>query len=309
MIKVANNVQLNLNDYRERIDLDIPFIPELEDPITRSQYYESIENVTMSLLIEPDSYIQGIQTAALDKKRAYIKTALTLRPPYPLSEEVEWHMNLILQYERMFKNMVTAANIKPARCENPSFSQIIPEQISLWKGDITELDVDVIVNAANSRMLGCFQPYHACIDNAIHCAAGPRLRADCATIMELQGHAEPTGTSKITRAYNLPSRYVLHTVGPIIQHGTEVEADQKAQLASCYNSCLSLASQIESIRSIAFCGISTGVFGYPKKDAAQVAVTEVIRWLNNHPGHFDQVIFNVFSDEDRFVYETIFREL
>jgi len=232
VIKVANNVQLNLNDYRERIDLDIPFIPELEDSITRTHYYESIENVTLSLLNEPDSYIQGIETAALDKKRAYIKTALTVRPPFPLSEEVEWHMNLILQYERMYKNIVTTANIKPVRCENPSFSQIVPEKISLWKGDITELDVDVIVNAANSQMLGCFQPYHACIDNAIHCAAGPRLRADCATIMKLQGHAEPTGTAKITRAYNLPSRYVLHTVGPIIQHGTKVEADKKAQLAS-----------------------------------------------------------------------------
>jgi O-acetyl-ADP-ribose deacetylase (regulator of RNase III) len=305
-IGVTNNDQLDLNDYRERIELDIRFVPEVDDSLAGVLYNGSIELVAQSLLNEPFGYVQDIQTASLEKKRAYIKSALTVRPPLPLSEEVQRHIDVILQQERSYKNIVSAADLESVRSHYPSGLCIIPEEITLWQGDITELEIDVIVNAANREMLGCFHPFHACIDNAIHSAAGPQLRADCAKIMELQGYSEPTGTAKITRAYHLPSRYVLHTVGPIIEHGHEVEAEHRTQLASCYSACLTLAAQMESIRSIAFCGISTGVFGYPKEEAANIAVAEVVGWIKKHPGRFDQIVFNVFSEEDRTVYDKIF---
>jgi O-acetyl-ADP-ribose deacetylase (regulator of RNase III) len=138
------------------------------------------------------------------------------------------------------------------------------KKISIWKGNITTLKVDCIVNAANSALLGCFQPNHQCIDNAIHWQAGPRLRKDCEKIMELQGDIpEPEGESKITRAYNLPSKYVLHTVGPQLSKGATPTSSESKALQSCYVKCLDIANEISNIRSIAFPCISTGLFGYP----------------------------------------------
>jgi O-acetyl-ADP-ribose deacetylase (regulator of RNase III) len=174
--------------------------------------------------------------------------------------------------------------------------------MKVWRGDITRLSVDAIVNAANSELLGCFRPGHACIDNAIHSAAGPRLRDDCARIIEIQGHPERTGDAKITRAYHLPSRFVLHTVGPIVAGGRVQPQDERA-LESSYHSCLELAHSTPSLRTLAFCAISTGVFGYPKDRAAEVAVRTVSRWLREHPGVFDLVVFTVFSDDDEGAYE------
>lgn len=172
---------------------------------------------------------------------------------------------------------------------------------TVWRGDITQLNSDAIVNAANSDMLGCFHPLHACIDNCIHSAAGPHLREDCHKIIKLQGEKEETGGAKITRAYNLPSRFVLHTVGPIIS-GT-VTAKQRNLLAACYTSCLNLAAQIKQIKSIAFCCISTGVFGYPKEEAALTAIQTVKEWKANYPERFDRIIFNVFTEEDHEIYQ------
>lgn len=303
------NKMLQLNDYRKEINLDIPFDPELDNPLRSSLYKESIEYVAQSLLNEPNSYVEGIATATLEKKRAYIRFALTVRPALPLSNELIRHINQILQVERSLKKIVQATVLSPVRNNTKVNSSMLPKEIVLWQGDITELAADAIVNAANSALLGCFQPYHKCIDNAIHGAAGPQLRADCAVIMDLQGYAESTGTAKITRAYNLPSTYVLHTVGPIVPNGNEVIAEQRVQLTSCYSSCLSLAAEIENIRSIAFCGISTGVFGYPKEEAADVAVNEVIRWIEEYPGRFDQIIFNVFAEEDRLIYEKVLSQI
>ncbi len=175
---------------------------------------------------------------------------------------------------------------------------------TLWRGDITRLNADAIVNAANSDMEGCFHPLHACIDNAIHTAAGPRLRQDCHDFMQMQGEQERTGAAKITRAYNLPSKYVLHTVGPIV-NGPLTEK-HKELLASCYSSCLDLAAQLEEIRTLAFCCISTGVFGYPKEEAARTAISAVRRWNERHPGRFDRIIFNVFTEEDHEIYQGYF---
>jgi O-acetyl-ADP-ribose deacetylase (regulator of RNase III) len=174
---------------------------------------------------------------------------------------------------------------------------------ALWQGDITELKVDAIVNAANDTLLGCFKPFHACIDNAIHAGAGPRLREDTAIIMGIQGSSEEPGQAKITRAYHLPSRFVLHTVGPIF-HGNpeDIPEGEKALLSSSYRSCLDLASEVSAIRSVAFCSISTGVYGFPAIPAATIAVKAVDQWLLDHPGRFDLVIFDLFSKRDYDIY-------
>ena len=171
--------------------------------------------------------------------------------------------------------------------------------IFLWQGDITTLRCDAIVNAANSQMLGCFVPCHNCIDNCIHTFSGIRLRIKCNEIMKKQGHEEPTGSAKITSAYNLPCKYILHTVGPIVNG--ELTENNCIILESCYRSCLELAEK-HGIKSIAFCCISTGVFGFPQKEAARIAV-DTVRAYKKHSNM--KVIFNVFKDEDRIIYENI----
>ncbi|WP_294150348.1 protein-ADP-ribose hydrolase [uncultured Selenomonas sp.] len=173
--------------------------------------------------------------------------------------------------------------------------------IALFQGDITRLSADAIVNAANSQMLGCFVPGHGCIDNAIHSAAGLRLRAACYELMKAQGHEELTGQAKLTPGFALPARYVMHTVGPIVRN--RVTEKHRQQLRSCYRSCLELARK-HQLRSIAFCCISTGVFHFPRREAAEIAVHEVREYRKTH-GDAPRVIFNVFQDEDCDIYEDI----
>ena len=171
--------------------------------------------------------------------------------------------------------------------------------IFLWQGDITTLRCDAIVNAANSGMTGCYQPCHSCIDNCIHTYAGMQLRNACAEIMAAQGHEEPTGQAKITPGFNLPCRYVIHTVGPIVEG--RLTKRHEAQLASCYRSCLRLAEET-GCESIAFCCISTGVFGFPKKEAAEIAIRTVRDW-KAETGSGINVIFNVYSDRSLELYQ------
>lgn len=173
----------------------------------------------------------------------------------------------------------------------------IEENIYLWQGDITTLKCGAIVNAANSGMTGCYQPCHNCIDNCIHTFAGIRLRYKCSQIMEKQGYDEPTGKAKITPAYNLPCDYVIHTVGPNVSG--RLTDTHKEQLKSCYLSCLNLAVE-NDIKSIAFCCISTGVFGFPQNEAAEIAVNTVREFLKTHK---IEVIFNVFKDRDYQTYK------
>ncbi len=173
----------------------------------------------------------------------------------------------------------------------------------LWQGDITTLAVDAIVNAANSGMTGCYVPGHNCIDNCIHTFAGVQLRLDCARLMAEQGHPEPTGSAKITPGYDLPCRYVLHTVGPIVEGA--LTAEHREQLRSCYVSCLELAAA-QGLESVAFCGISTGVFRFPKQEAARIAVDTVRSWLWDHRGP-EKVIFVVHSGENYRIYEQALR--
>lgn len=178
----------------------------------------------------------------------------------------------------------------------------IEDNIYLWCGDITTLKCGAIVNAANSGMTGCYQPCHKCIDNCIHTFAGIRLRLECAGIMEKQGYPEPTGQAKNTLAYNLPCDYVIHTVGPIVSG--KLTAEHCRLLKSCYTSCLELAVH-NGIDSIAFCCISTGVFGFPKQEAAEIAVNTVRGFLKSHG---IKVIFNVFGSEDYDIYRKILGE-
>lgn len=174
----------------------------------------------------------------------------------------------------------------------------LDSRISLWRGDITTLRVDAVVNAANSQMLGCWVPGHHCIDNAIHTFAGVQLRLECAALMEAQGYPEPTGRAKVTDAFNLPARFIVHTVGPIA-NGAATATDARL-LANCYESCLDAAAEL-GCSSIAFCCISTGVFGFPQEAAAAIAIDAVRAWLDSHDSGM-HVIFNVFTDRDERIY-------
>ena len=184
----------------------------------------------------------------------------------------------------------------------------IPERdgVSLWQGDIRRLAADGIVNAANKGLLGCFLPNHNCIDNVIHSAAGMQLRDDCAKLIAAQGHEEECGDCKVTRAYNLPAKYVLHTVGPMVRRG--VTEEDRALLRSCYTSCLEAAEEL-CMKSVAFCCISTGVFSFPQAEAAEIATGAVMRWKMRHPESRLRVIFNTFLDSDTAIYRNILKHL
>ncbi len=174
-------------------------------------------------------------------------------------------------------------------------------QINLWQGDITRLSVDAIVNAANNQLLGCFAPNHKCIDNAIHTFAGIELRMECARMIEYMDMPEKTGVARKTYAYNLPASHVIHTVGPIV-YDTVTDLE-KEQLSSCYRSCLELANAY-SLKSIAFCCISTGEFRFPNELAAQIAIDTVRRYLKETNSKI-QVVFNVFKDIDYDIYNKL----
>lgn len=175
-------------------------------------------------------------------------------------------------------------------------------RLSIWRGDITALRCDAIVNAANSALLGCWIPGHLCIDNAIHTFAGVQLREACANLMAAQGHPEPTAQAKVTDAYNLPARYVIHTVGPIAD-GRPTDTHRR-QLTECYQACLDAVAGA-GLASIAFCCISTGVFGFPQAEASSIAVATVRRWLDEHPDASMTVVFNVFSETDEHLYRPL----
>lgn len=183
----------------------------------------------------------------------------------------------------------------------------VAAQTALWRGDITTLAADAIVNAANAGLRGCSIPNHPCIDWAINHVAGPEVVDDCQRIIGAQGCPEETGGAKITRGYRLPAKFVLHTVGPIV-HGGLSDAHEAA-LASCYQSCLDLAADVGDIKTVVFCAISTGVFGFPKPEAAHIALSTVASWLTTHLGVVDRVIFNVFSEEDQAIYHQTVTDL
>ncbi len=223
---------------------------------------------------------------------AAFRALVNTRPPIPA--EPAW----LSMQDELLRGMISEAGMSTVDDAEPSPCDL---RLRLWRGDITTLSADAIVNAANSQMLGCWVPGHHCIDNAIHTFSGVQLRIECARIMEGQGHEEPTGAAKITPAYNLPSKHVIHTVGPIANgRPTNLHCEQ---LASCYRSCLDLATG-NGLRSIAFCCISTGVFGFPQEEAAQIAVRTVREWLDRSSSDMT-VVFNVFSQEDEAIYRDL----
>lgn len=223
-------------------------------------------------------------------QRRLLRSLMNVRLPGAISADFLTLQDVYLQEQTLRKGITKLADLTP-----------VEPGIWLWQGDITTLQCDAIVNAANSGMTGCYQPCHNCIDNCIHTYAGVQLRNTCAEIMEQQGYEEPTGQAKLTPAYNLPCQYVLHTVGPIVQG--RLTARHEALLASCYRACLELAEE-HGLNSVAFCCISTGVFGFPQGRAAEIAVQTVREYKANI--HSDiEVIFNVFKDEDYNIYRTL----
>lgn len=224
------------------------------------------------------------------EQKTLLRSLMNIRPPKAIAKEFLNIQDDYLQEEQKQKKLISLADLSP-----------VQKGIYLWQGDITALKTDGIVNAANSALLGCFVPCHGCIDNAIHSAAGVQLRLECSRIMAAQKSAEPTGKAKITKAYNLPCRYVLHTVGPIIYD--KVTDKDCFLLADCYRSCLNLAAAYD-LKSIAFCCISTGEFRFPNELAAEIAIQTVKDYQQKKQNGLE-VVFNVFKDKDYEIYKRL----
>ena len=233
----------------------------------------------------------------VEDKRRVLRSLMNIRMPRATDGDVLRVQDEYLRGRAEEKGIVTPADI-PTVPGHPN--------LSIWQGDITRLAADAIVNAANSQMLGCFVPMHACIDNCIHTYAGVQLRAECARQMGQlrarygRGYEQPTAVPMLTGGYNLPAKHVVHIVGPIVQ-GRLTKALER-DLADCYTRTLDLCAE-NGIKSVAFCCISTGVFHFPNERAAEIAVETVNNWLAAHAGSVERVIFNVFKDEDRRLYE------
>lgn len=243
-----------------------------------------------SLLKERPEYQDMNIPAEPERQRQLLRGLMNIRAPRRIGADFQKMQDEYLQNETAAKGITDIADLTP-----------IQQGLYLWQGDITTLKCDAIVNAANSGMTGCYIPNHRCIDNAIHTFAGVELRLACEELMEQQGYPEPTGQAKITPAFNLPCRYVLHTVGPIIRG--RVTKEDKELLASCYRSCLELAAE-NGLESVAFCCISTGEFQFPNEQAAQIAVETVKQFINRKTS-VKKVIFNVFKDLDKAIYEKL----
>ena len=252
---------------------------------------EQVQYLNQTLLAEMPQYREQAEAFPVDafSQRRLLRSLMNVRPPMPLAPKFLEVQDALLSTEREEKGVVDGDALPPTAGD---------PRLVLWQGDITRLRADAIVDADNSALLGCFAPCHGCIDNAIHSAAGLQLRDACAEIMRAQGHPEPAGRAKLTEGYNLPARYVLHTVGPIVTG--RVTARDRALLASCYCACLTKAAEA-GLESIAFCCISTGVFCFPNEDAAEIAVQTVKEFLQT-PTTIKKVIFNVFKDLDKEIY-------
>ena len=227
----------------------------------------------------------------LNSQRKLLRALMNICPPTDFDENFLRAQDELLSAEVRERGIVKLEDI-------PN----VDTHIKLWRGDITRLAVDAIVNAANAKLLGCFVPLHGCIDNAIHSAAGVQLRNACNEIMSAQGHDEPTGHAKITPAFNLPSKFVIHTVGVIIPPERQPTVAEENLLTACYESCLTLAAE-KNLHSVAFCCISTGEFHFPPKRAAELAVAAVKKFLSTNAL---EIVFNVFTARDEKIYRELF---
>lgn len=255
---------------------------------------ERLRRLNEYLLAEAPGYRAQAETFGADEAGQFrlFRSLVNVRMPKNASAEFLALQDEYLQAATREKGVADILDLTP-----------IADDLYLWQGDITTLAADAIVNAANSALLGCFVPCHGCIDNVIHTYAGVQLRLACAKLMEQQGHEEATGQAKITPAFNLPSRYAIHTVGPIV-NGVKPTDEDCALLASCYRSCLSLAEE-HGCKSIAFCCISTGVFHFPNQRAAEIAVQTVRAYKKNASNNNIKVVFNVFKQYDNDLYRSI----
>ena len=265
---------------------------------------ERLDYLVKVFKIDSGEY-KNIETPSdADGKRRILRSLMNIRMPREMAPDVLKVQDDYLK-ERIKENGIVSLGDIPSAADQGS-SHIFAEKLSIWQGDITRLSVDAIVNAANSQMLGCFLPMHTCIDNCIHTFAGVQLRAECDKQMKklrIQNGADyeqPTSIPMLTDAYNLPTKKVIHVVGPIVQYGLTAELEE--ELAACYTNTLNICAE-NGLKSVAFCCISTGVFHFPNERAAQIAVKAVTGWLTDHPDAMDRVIFNVFKDEDREYYE------
>ena len=266
-------------------------------------------DLLLDLLKADSAEYKKIRTAGCslaDRKNA-IRSFMNIRMPGPAPQELLRAQDDYLQEELAEKGIVSLNDIATVS-EQCAALAAWEDHISLWQGDITRLAVGAVVNAANSRMLGCFIPCHRCIDNAIHSAAGIQLRMECDRIMHDrkmrfgEAYEEPVGTAVLTAGYNLPCDYVIHTVGPIVTGG--LHEGLRQDLRRCYESVLQCCVEHE-IRSVAFCCISTGEFRFPADEAAQIAVRTVRDFLCAHEGALERIIFNVFKDSDLEIYRQI----
>ena len=230
-------------------------------------------------------------------KRRILRSLMNIRMPRRMDDSILAVQDAYLRERSREKGVVGLADIPEIR-----------DGMSIWQGDITRLAVDAIVNAANSQMLGCFVPMHTCIDNCIHTFAGVQLRAECSRQMNRlrsrygRDYEQPTAVPMLTDGYNLPAKKIIHIVGPIVEERLTPALEQ--DLADCYWNTLALCAE-NGLRSVAFCCLSTGVFRFPKQRAAEIAVDTVGKWLGEHKGEIERVIFNVFKDEDRAYYEKL----
>ena len=242
-------------------------------------------------LLDEQPRYQDIEVPQIEsEQRTLLRSLLNVRAPREIDNDFLTVQDEYLQEETAQKGVTDLSELSP-----------VSDGLYLWQGDITTLRCDAIVNAANSGMTGCYVPCHRCIDNCIHTYAGIQLRQECAEIMRKQRHEEETGKAKITSAYNLPCKYILHTVGPIISGPLRPQDEEL--LASCYRSCLDLAEKYH-IKSIAFCCISTGEFHFPNDRAAEIAVQTVKEYRKNTNSDM-KVIFNVFKDVDDQIYQNL----
>lgn len=243
--------------------------------------------------------IDKLPTDITEKKNLY-RSLCNIREPKPISEEYLEVENTYLQEELEKKDIIKVEDIKPIAVIIKESNLENKNQICLWQGDITTLHIDSIVNAANSQGLGCFVPCHKCIDNQIHTMAGVGLRLACNEIMKKKDYQLKTGEAIITKGYNLPAKYVIHTVGPIIYD--KVTQLEEQQLADCYINSLQLAMD-NGIRTIAFPCISTGEFRFPKEQASKIAIATVDNFLKRNSEKFEKIVFNVFTEDDKRIYE------
>lgn len=280
---------LTLDEYKNMIDLD--YKPR-QAKILPEEEKSALCDELLGVLLEERNEIAAF-SYPYKVKRELIWGYLNQRLPNPVTPRFLEVQDKLFGSETLENGIVHVSSFE------------YKDNIALWQGDITRLDADAVVNAANNSLLGCFVPHHKCIDNVIHSRAGVQVRLDCSKIMGAQGEPEPAGCAKITLAYNLPSKYIIHTVGPMV--GTRVTDEDRRVLRNCYISCLNLARQMH-LASIAFCCISTGIFGFPNDEAAAIAVGAVKNWLLE-TGSDIRVIFDVFLDKDRELYEEVLKNM